>query len=124
ILLGRKGAESMYRLFGGFSESFTESYEDDVLREVEEEAGLVKENLSYPKYVCSALIDDWRYRAETVKIKTLLVELEYLGGTPRAGDDISVVRWFPLQEVLDNPENYVMVEHIKLIKLYRDSKRV
>jgi bifunctional NMN adenylyltransferase/nudix hydrolase len=91
ILLGRKPAEKQFRLIGGFSEPTSPSLEADVRKEVMEEAFV---EISDPKYVGSMVVDDWRFRGESDKIKTALFEATYLFGHPTPGDDIEEVRWF------------------------------
>ena len=68
VLLGRKPSEKLYRFIGGFASPQSNSYEDDAKREAQEETGLGVDNLVY---VGSCLIDDWRYRKEIHKIKTM-----------------------------------------------------
>lgn len=91
VLLARKPNEQLIRFPGGFAETTTATYEEDVLREAREETGLVFD--SAPIYIGSQLIDDWRYRSEANKIKTLMFVLSYNGGDPKADDDIADVRW-------------------------------
>ena len=112
ILLGRKPGESKFRLFGGFAEPDSHSYEEDARREVFEEAGI---DITDPVYVGSFKIDDWRYRGEVDKIKTLLFVCNFRSGNPRPGDDIEEVRWFPL----DNPI-VVNDAHVPLINAVYD----
>lgn len=92
LLMARKPKENLYRFVGGFADPRSPSFEADARREVAEETGL---EISNPKYIGSTLVDDWRYRAEVDKIKTLLFEATRLfGGQPKANDDIAEVRWF------------------------------
>lgn len=97
ILLGRKEDEKLYRLFGGFSEPESDSFENDAKREVSEEANIEIGDL---KYIGSFKIDDWRYRGETDKIKTLLFTAKYVFGAPEPKDDITEVRWFDLTDLI------------------------
>lgn len=91
ILLGRKENEKLWRLPGGFAEPSSRAFEDDAIREVEEETGLV---IGPPEYIGSFLIDDWRYRREVDKIKTLLFRAKMLRGPLQAGDDLAEVMWY------------------------------
>lgn len=91
ILLGRKADETAYRLIGGFATPESESFEEDARREVREETGI---EVSYPKYVKSFAVDDWRYRNERSAIKTLLFTATYVSGRPAPADDIVECRWF------------------------------
>ena len=90
ILLGRKPNEKLFRLIGGFAEPDSPSFEADAIREVSEETGI---EISRPEYIGSYKIDDWRYRQEVDKIKTLLFQARYIFGNPTPGDDIEEVRW-------------------------------
>jgi bifunctional NMN adenylyltransferase/nudix hydrolase len=116
VLLARKPNEDSYRFVGGFSNPNTESFELDALRELNEETGLTV-GLNALKYIGSAPIDDWRYRREVDKIKTLFYIGYYTHGCPRANDDISEVRWFPIKDLKE--ENF-MEEHRPLFKMFAD----
>jgi bifunctional NMN adenylyltransferase/nudix hydrolase len=96
VLLGRKPKEDKFRFIGGFSTPTSNSYEDDAIREVEEETHLV---INYPAYIGSYLIDDWRYRSETNKIKTLFFVATHTSGIPQAGDDIAELKWFDIKKL-------------------------
>lgn len=96
LLLARKEDEAQYRLIGGFSSPESENFEDDARREVAEEAHI---EIGDVKYLASFKVDDWRYRGEADKIKTLLFSAKHLFGAPRPDDDIVEVRWFDLAEL-------------------------
>ena len=93
ILLARKPNEKKYRFIGGFADPASPSYEVDVRREVAEEAHI---EIGDIEYVGSAVIDDWRYRNEIDKIKTMLFAAKHIFGRPEADDDIAEVRWFDI----------------------------
>src|SRR6185437_8026535 len=80
ILLGRKPYEKKFRLIGGFAEPDSVSYEQDARREVAAEVGV---EITDPEYIGSFKVDDWRYRGETDKIKTLLFLARYMHGVVR-----------------------------------------
>lgn len=107
-LFGRKPNETKYRFIGGFADPRSESYEADAKREVAEETGLEVGNL---RYIGSTLIDDWRYRNEPDKIKTLMFIADYTFGAPKPNDDIEEVRWMKLSS--DNL-NKIVPEHRSL----------
>lgn len=92
LLLGRKENETKLRFIGGFADPSSPSFEFDAARELEEETGAIvkPENLVY---VGSTLVDDWRYRGECDKIKTILYFAPFAGGDVKADDDIAEVRW-------------------------------
>ncbi len=93
LLLARKAHEKEYRLIGGFADVRSPSFEADARREVQEEAHIA---ITDPQYVGSFLVDDWRFRREVDKIKTLLFRAKLLSGSPRPDDDIAEVRWFDI----------------------------
>lgn len=96
ILLGKKDRDGgLYRFPGGFSDIKSQSFEDDAKREAIEETGI---EISDPQYLGSFLVDDWRYRRENDKIKTIFFVAEYLFGAPLASDDLDEIRWFNLSE--------------------------
>lgn len=114
LLLGRKGDESKFRIVGGFADVRSESFEHDAKREVYEETNRMME-ISEPKYLGSFNIDDWRYRDEDDKIRTLFFLSNYVFGTPEAADDIKEVKWFVLTKDFDAEAN-VEYEHVILVK--------
>lgn len=109
ILLVRKPHATHWRLPGGFASPDSVSYEADARREVHEEVGI---EISDPKYVASMVIDDWRYRGENDKIKTLLFRAQYMYGRPEGKDDVAEARWF---DWTDDIERVVVDEHKPLI---------
>lgn len=111
ILLGRKAKESKYRFIGGFADPKSDSYEDDAIREVKEETGLDIVDLMY---VGSFRVQDWRYRSEIDKIKTLLFCAKMLEGRPQAMDDIAEVRLFDFDKI--DPDTMLVTEHARMFK--------
>lgn len=97
LLLARKPDEDLYRFVGGFSEPDSPSFEDDAAREVREETGI---EVSSMEYINSYVVEDWRYKNEVDKIKTIFFATTYVFGRPTPQDDIEELRWFPL-EMLD-----------------------
>lgn len=114
ILLARKPNEFKYRFVGGFAEPSSQSFEDDAKREVSEETGL---EVSEMKYVCSMFIDDWRYRNEVDKIKTVFFKCQYIFGRPEAQDDICELKWFDLTKLADND---IVPPHLGLFHKLKD----
>lgn len=117
ILLGRKPHESAWRLPGGFAEPTSESFEQDARREVQEETNL---SITDPEYIGSFKIDDWRYRGERDKIKTLLFMARRQFGEVKAGDDLEEVKWFPLSTL--DIETDIMPNHRVLVEAALDEK--
>jgi len=111
ILLARKENETEYRLIGGFSDPGSPSYEADVRREVSEEAHI---DITDPKYLCSMLVDDWRYRREVDKITTLLFVAKYRSGRPTPDDDILELKWFDISS-LSTELTEIRPEHRELV---------
>jgi len=113
ILLGRKKKEDKYRIIGGFVQN-EESFETTVLREAFEETNL---KLSYPQYIGSFPIDDWRYKGERDKITTVLYIATIEEGKPEPNDDIHELRWFEFTEELLAE---VVTNHVILIDALLD----
>jgi len=109
ILLARKEGESEYRLVGGFSDPRSPSYEVDARREVMEEVGI---DITDPEYVGSFLVDDWRYRNEVDKIKTLLFKAKFRSGRVSPDDDIVEAKWFNVMRLKGTD---IRPEHRELI---------
>jgi bifunctional NMN adenylyltransferase/nudix hydrolase len=112
LLLGRKPTETLFRFVGGFAEPNSPSFEDDAKRELQEETGLVIPNVTY---IGSAKVDDWRYRNEQDKIKTLFFLAEYTTGSAQASDDIAQTKWVSLDlgielKKLIVPEHHMLVD--------------
>lgn len=113
ILLGRKPKETLYRFVGGFADPRSESYEADARREVMEETHV---EVSDPEYIGSMLVNDWRYRHEVDKIKTMFFKCKVIFGRPEPGDDIAEVRWFDFNTLKDE---MLVKEHVKLLVLLK-----
>lgn len=114
VLMARKPNERLYRFVGGFASPTSPSYEADARRELVEETGLEISGLTY---VGSTLIDDWRYRKEVNKIKTMFFVSFYVFGAPKADDDIAEVRWFDLKKL---SEFDIVPEHKPLLEMLLD----
>lgn len=112
IVLVKKPNEPFWRIPGGFAEPSSETYEADARREVEEETNL---SITDPVYIGSRKIDDWRYRGERDKIKTLLFVAKKMFGELRAADDVEFAEWFKI-DTLDI-EKEVMPNHRPLVEM-------
>jgi bifunctional NMN adenylyltransferase/nudix hydrolase len=99
ILLGRKPNEDKLRFIGGFASPESDCYEDDAKREVLEETHVETDDY---RYVCSAKINDWRFRSERNKIKTIFYVARYVYGSPQPDDDIEELRWVSLKDLNEN----------------------
>lgn len=111
ILLVRKKNENFWRLPGGFADVNSPTYEHDAIREVNEELGI---EISKPIYLGSSIIDDWRYRSQKDKIKTLFFKSNYVFGCPIPRDDIFEAKWF--NHKLNKSE--VFEPHYELMKTF------
>lgn len=114
VLLGRKPNESNFRFIGGFSDTNSISFEADAKREAMEETSL---EVSTPEYIGSFNIDDWRYRKDKNKIRTLFFFAKKVYGKEKASDDIQEVKWFKLKDLSINDlekEHHVLLESLKL----------
>jgi bifunctional NMN adenylyltransferase/nudix hydrolase len=121
VLLAKKPNETKYRFIGGFADpKRSNSFEEDAIREVQEEAGIKVSGL---EYLGSAKIDDWRYRGEDDKIKTLFFVAMHASGTPEPDDDIAELKWFSLQELEElawEEEVPLIDEHLPLLAMLWD----
>lgn len=113
LLLARKPGEKLLRFIGGFADPSSNSYEADARREVAEETGI---EITDPIYVGSHLVDDWRYRDEPDKIKTLLFRATLLFGMPKPQDDIAGLTWVAADEL---QPSIIVPEHRPLLELLR-----
>jgi bifunctional NMN adenylyltransferase/nudix hydrolase len=116
VLLGRKPSETQFRFIGGFATPDSESYEDDAAREVQEEAGV---DIREIRYLGSFKVNDWRYRAERDKIKTLFFEAFIVGGSPRPGDDIAETKWFTVGQI---SHSEIVATHLPLLQRIQPQK--
>ncbi len=116
MLLVRKNGEDKFRFVGGYTQPDRMSFEDDALTEVREEAGVGVDNESL-RYIGSCRIDDWRYRREVDKIKTMFFTVDYQFGGVSINDkeEIAEARWFeyPFENVP------LIEEHVPLMELLR-----
>lgn len=114
VLLIRKSNKTQYQFVGGFASPNAADYEEDAAREVQEETNLECKDYTY---IGSAKINDWRFRSEKNKIKTIFFAAEYVSGTPHVNDkieNIAELRWVPLNEL---KEEMFIEEHTVLFKL-------
>lgn len=118
LLLGRKAFEHKWRFLGGFADINSESDEIDAKREVNEECGL---EVSYPEYICSMRIDDWRYRKQKDKIRTRFFKAKRIFGHAQANDDIEEVKWFKISDL--KPEMLVGSHDELFVKLVENLKK-
>ena len=105
VLLIQKKAEvgsNQWRFPGGFVDPGDDSAEAAVRREVDEETGGYE--VGAPEYICSAKIDDPRYRNSVHKIITSFFEVPYLWGKEKAGDDAEKAEWKTIAELQEKPE--------------------
>lgn len=121
LLLGKKKIDGdCWRFVGGFVEPYKgkvgEDYlEQTVKREVNEETGL---EVTDPIYVCSMVIDDWRYRNEVDSITTVLFECDFMFGRPEPADDIDELRWFDLKVIKEEFKRIIVKGHQPLMARY------
>jgi bifunctional NMN adenylyltransferase/nudix hydrolase len=97
VLLGRKPGKDYWVFPGGFTDPSSNSDEDDAVRELREETGIVIDKNSL-KYIGNYNIDDLQYENTPHKIRThfymiLRNDSEFM----KAGDDLEEVDWFSLE---------------------------
>jgi len=117
-LLVRKHNESKFRFVGGFSQPDDDSYELTARREIAEEVGVETDDM---KYIGSCNIDDWRYRDEVDKIKTIIFEAKYIYGVPIPKDtaEIAEARWTTLDDDTISISNVLVPEHVRVYEIYK-----
>lgn len=114
LLLCQKPDEfDRWRMVGGFADPRSNTFEEDAAREVLEETNLVATEFHY---LSSHLIDDWRYRGEADKIKTLLFAAQVDHELAVASDDIARVRWFQTAMMQHEVDKLVYSHHAPLVK--------
>jgi bifunctional NMN adenylyltransferase/nudix hydrolase len=114
IILIKKHGEGKLRFPGGFCEPRSKDYEEDAKRELKEETGV--DECSHMTYVKSFNVDDWRYRNDPNKIRTILFECEYLWGPVKGADDAAHADWYKISEI-DHCD--IMDEHNPLWVFYK-----
>lgn len=113
VLLGRKPNAVYWRFPGGFADPEDQNYEAAAKRELKEECGSIE--ITEPEYVCSQLVDDWRYRGEADKIMTILFKATYVYGNPEASDDLEAIEWFNVSDLTQMIQNSQLApEHLPL----------
>lgn len=117
VWMGRKPAQERFRFIGGFTEPTSANDEEDVIREGEEETGLIT---AAPHYIGNLTVDDWRYRRGKDKIRTRLFATIVVGGKPVAADDIAELKFVPI-EMMPNLE--VVCEHKPIMNMFLEWTR-
>jgi len=119
VLLAQKPGETLWRFVGGHAEVRTLDYETDAKNEAYEETGCSIDSL---QYIGSTMVDDWRWRKNPDKFKTLV----FVGWTSmvhaKAQDDISNIGWFDLftLEAVSIIEDHRPI--FALLRKYREEK--
>lgn len=91
VLLARRKENDLLQFPGGFVDPTDLSYEDTAKREINEEIDI--EVGDEVNYICSSLINDWRYNNTSEKIITSLYQLEYISGTGKPKDEFHSSEW-------------------------------
>ena len=108
VLLGRKKGEDMYRFICGVLGTPDRDLAATVKREVTEETGV---EVGDVEYICSARIDDWRYRKSQDKLMTAFFVAKYIFGSPQGVDDIVEAKWIPLKNTVEWANETLLPEH-------------
>jgi bifunctional NMN adenylyltransferase/nudix hydrolase len=116
VIMVQKPDEAGWRFPGGFSTPDGESFEQDARREVAEETSVETDNMTY---IGSKVIDDWRYRRSTDKIKTMMFVADYVFGRPTGGDDVKFAKWVSIEDLILG-KIQIMPEHEPLVEMFLD----
>lgn len=122
VLLGKKPGENGWRFPGGFKDRTDPDYETAVYREGGEEVlqdgSVPKDNFSYPAYIGSREIKDWRYADEIDGITTMFFALDFVGdeNVLKANDDLAEVQWFAVNQLTNE---MMEGEHAHLLVMLR-----
>ena len=117
-LFGKKPGEKGWRFPGGFKDREDPNFEAAVWREGSEEVlkkGVEPQNVfTFPRYITSRNVGDWRYRGEKDGITTLFYQVTFTGTEDQimAGDDLCDSAWLTLDEVR---KQGIEGEHIYLL---------
>ena len=122
VLLCRKynDPDNKYRTPGGFFDrTLDKSNEEAVVRETQEETGLI--GVSKPVYLGSTPIDDPRYAGEPDGILTTAFVIEKTIGEPKASDDLNGLRWFTIKELLEKDGDQFIEYHKPLWTMFKEN---
>jgi bifunctional NMN adenylyltransferase/nudix hydrolase len=124
ILLAKKPNEDFYRFIGGFVDRTDENWELAAKREFREETGGNAE-IGDVRYVCSGVINDWRYANTESGIMTTLFIGKFLWGRLEPSDDIESLHWIQPKDI--NVDRDIMIEHRDLyanLCVYIDKNKI
>ena len=113
VLLGRKPNEKKWRFPGGFVDQ-NETLEMACRREAQEETGVAIEGDL--EYICSQVINDWRYASTSDALLTSFFCGYYTFGAVQAGDDLVEVGWFKLMSMREEDmvdSHRPLLKHLK-----------
>lgn len=95
VLLARRKENSLLRFPGGFVDPKDSNLEEAAKRELSEELDVGAEEMNY---VCSSIINDWRYNNTSEKIFTSLFQSNYSFGTGKPIDEFYNSEWIKLNK--------------------------
>lgn len=116
LLLGRKPGKDYWVFPGGFCDPSSESDQEDAIRELFEETN-IRAKVSELKYIGNYNIEDLRYINTQHKIRThfyMVIKDEKTCGA-NAGDDLEMVYWFDIEELILHPD-IISPRHLYLFR--------
>jgi bifunctional NMN adenylyltransferase/nudix hydrolase len=108
VLLGQKRTDdpTKWRIPGGFADGTDCSLRNTVLREAQEETGLLEKHVPSVTYIHSLRIPDWRYQGvdnEFIMSSMFGLEVRWeVLNSLRAGDDLARIQLFAARQVKHN----------------------
>lgn len=106
VLLITKPGREGYMFPGGFADPASDSDEEDMIREVEEECSIIVDK-QLVVYLGSKKVQDWRYQGEQDCLRTRLFMGYSLAPAlePIAGDDAETAQWVDFKDLYPRDMN-------------------
>lgn len=119
VLLARRNDKSKYQFPGGFVDPTDTNLEQAAYRELHEEIECKTSIL--PTYICSGLVDDWRYPTKDARIMTSLFLLDSVDDeSVEIKDEFIDLRWIDINidnlELVADSHKFLFENLVKYVK--------